>query len=311
MVANLPHYYNKDPQASPAFKVKCIVGATFVVNDGRLRATPVSGGALDLTLDRKLDALSTAMNAVSNYTGEVVPGVMGLGAVSATTLLDGTYDGASGDYVTIPYFTSTNWRMLAPIAGTFARIDSDWIEAFSQSDLRRSDGAWLDRIGRLYGILRSTNEPDSSYARRITESVIAPKCNGFAIRSILEKALSVSAVVTDTGPARFAVALILTDTSGNPYDTTAINTFIATYKAFGTFGTLNLTQSSVENDTAASDLLSSISPAEPGQWAMVEFAQSMFAGAQVETDPPGSDSLSGKYEFGRPPFGHGGFGGRS
>lgn len=308
MVANLPHYFNKDPQPSSAIRVKCNVGATFVVGNGRLRATPTSGSAIDITLDRTLDSLATAVNAVTGYTGEVIVGVLGLGAVSATTLIDGTYNGASGDYVTIPYFTSANWRMLAPMAQMFTKIDEDLVEAFSQADLRRSDGAWLDHIGGLYGILRSVGEPDSSYARRITESVIAAKCNGFAIASILQKVASAVVVVTDTGPSRFAVTLTLTD-AGNPYDTGAFNNFINTYKAFGTYGLLNLQQSNVENDGVATDtLIRSSTGMESGEWAGVEFGQTMFAGTALESDGAAQDALSGEGEFGRAPFGSRRFG---
>lgn len=273
LLSNLPKPYSRDPQAVPAITLRFNLGARFIVDDLRLRSAPVSGTALDISLRTiTMTQLVASVNAVSGYTAAVVGS---LGAIKAYALIEATYDGSGGITVNVPYFTAPNHQVLAPIAQSLDDLDDAWRAAIDQTDLRRATGVWLDRLGLVYGVTRFAAEPDVSYARRVTASVIAVKCNGRAIELILSSAMGISASIADVPPSRFTTTVVISDTSGNPYDTTTVNTLIDVYKTFGTINTLVLQTAASETETMAgySDSLDSDSVGTgSGEWGRPEWA---------------------------------------
>jgi hypothetical protein len=272
MVAALPQPYSKNPLADTAMTLRFNAGGTFIVRDLRLRTAPVSGTSLDLSLRTiTLSQLATSINAVAGYTATVGSG---LNSVKAYTLLEGTYDGSGGISVNMPYFTSANYQALAPVAQAYDDLDVAWKEALAQADLRSAKDVWLDRFGLLYGVTRSPAEPDVSYSRRINLSVIAQKCNGRGIESILSTAMGVTATTANVPPSRFTTTIVISDTSGNPYNTATINALIDTYKTFGTINTtvLQTAASEIEPMTTYTDALSDAVAAGSGSWGAPEWA---------------------------------------
>lgn len=272
LIASLPQPFSKNPLGEPAIALRLNVGGLFLVEDLRLRTTPVSGNALDISLrDITLAQLATTINAATGYTATVTGG---LNNIKAYALIEGTYDGSGGITVNVPYFTSTNYQVLAPIGQAFDDLDAAWQEAFIQTDLRHSDGVWLNRLGLLYGLTRFIGEPDVSYARRVALSVIAQKCNGPAIEVILLKGLGVAATTATNAPSRFTTTIVISDTSGNPYNTATINTVIDAYKTFATLNTTVLATSGSESWTMTdvSDALTDTVSTGFGEFSAAEWA---------------------------------------
>lgn len=257
LLANLPTALNKEPKGVSAVSISFASGATFVVKDLTLKSIPPSGAALNISLkDITFTTLVASINAVAGYTATVLGG---LGPVKAYSLVEGTYPAPGGVAINLPYFSSPNWQLLAPLGVTLDTLDNDWNEAQKQTDLRRASGVWLDRIGLVYGITRTANEVDSRYARRLAASAIAAKCNGYAIAAIIQTALGASASVKDTGPAAFSATIDIDLSAGNPYDTAALNNLLNTYKAFGTIATLALRSVATDVDNGSTNTDSLIS----------------------------------------------------
>lgn len=265
MLGNIQKPISRDPLPVGALTVSFSGGATFTIDNGYLRSNNSTGTALNFKLrDYTLSTLVTAVNAVSGYTASYGTG---LGGIQAYALLAGTY-AAQVSAVTIPYFTSGLYRLLAPIAGALDDTEADIEAAVRETDLRYADGIWVDRWGALYGVTRSPGEGDAFFARRINFSAAQPKCNGFALVRIIQQALGVSAVVVDVGPAQFQVQLTLNDSVPTVYNTSGINSFIQLYKALGTLGTLSLSSQGTENYSATGITDSLIDSVETpnGEW---------------------------------------------
>lgn len=270
--SNLPPLYSRDPVGTAALSIRKDSGAKFIVDGFRLKSIPVSGTSLNLALKSvTITALVAQINAVTGYTASVTGSY---GPLLAHGLIEATYDGSSGASLSVLYFTQNNYRILAPFAAMYDDLDADWNEGLKQTDLRRATGIWLDRIGLVYGVPRTANEPDTLYARRITAASIAPKCNGYAIAAIIQNALGATAVVTDTGPAKFAATITLNLSTGNPYDTATLNSLLNSYKAFGTSPSLVLQGLVSESNpsTGDSDGFSSSATTGSGEWGRQEFA---------------------------------------
>lgn len=276
MLGSMPRPMSLDAKPVTAVTLGFGTGTYFKVESAYLTSSVTTGTALNIALHGKtMTTLATAVNAISGYTA-VVTG--GLGNIEAMALLDGVYN-ATGAPVAVPYYTAGLYQILMPVAHMLDHSEEDIEMGLRETDLRYADGVWVDRWGVLYGIVRSTGETDGPYARRINFSAVQPKTNNFAISLIIKQALGVAtATVTDVGPAMFQVNLGLTDDAANPYDTSAINSFIKTYKALGTAGVLSLSSQGSEaySTTSVVDTLIDTFETDTGESGAVMWARKEF-----------------------------------
>lgn len=280
LLTALPGPISTDAHGVAALTIGFGTGTVFTVAGGHLVSNVTSGTAINFDLGSyTLTSLATAINAVSGYSASVIGSI---GALRAAVLLSGSYD-ATQAATTIPYYTSGIYQILSPVATVMDDAEDALETALRQSDLRYADTIWLDRWGDLYGIPRATGETDAFYGRRINFSAVQPKTNNNAIAIIILQGLGVAgATVIDSAvPSLFTVNLTLSDGSANPYNTSAINSFIETYKALGTVGILSLSSLGSESYTTTitpTDTLIDTIEFGGGAWSLDEWSRREFGG---------------------------------
>lgn len=111
------------------------------------------------------------------------PGGVGLGALSATVLVEGTQD-----LVVDPLLhgaTSLLWALGRALAAVLRPLVEDAQAALAQMDVRSAESIWLDRWGRLFGVLRHARETDRLYRRRLYAATLQPRVTPRALRRVL------------------------------------------------------------------------------------------------------------------------------
>lgn len=196
LVTALPPTYLKDPIGAAALQVQCSPGATWTVEHGVIKTTPVSGDAIAITLrEHTFTSLATAINAVTNYTASVLGSV---GALKASTLLDTAVPQAAATSIQLAYYTAANYILLGPVARALDDFDDAFEEAVTQLDMRHAGGVWLDRWGTMSGLPRLQDETDLIYAARVRGTFIGIKQNGHSlVQRVLESTRVSSAFIAD------------------------------------------------------------------------------------------------------------------
>jgi hypothetical protein len=72
----------------------------------------------------------------------------------------------------------------------------------NQINFNQANGLWLNVWGELYGISRHTDETDSDYSTRISQTLQAPHGPPLAIQQFLLLSLGITATVTEDIPSK-------------------------------------------------------------------------------------------------------------
>ncbi len=212
----LNRVFKKDPAPFVALSMSYAgTDMNWAVSDGVLTINAVGGPAPGQTVITLADYTLTTLAAhIATLTGFTVTGGAS-GSLAATVLIDASGDQAQSNGGVLFGYTDLAWSILDANAVELNTAQQQAAALSEEMNTQTADGYWLDYVGGIYGIPRSTivsggvtvPEPDPIYGPRIIQTVIQPKGNNIALAMAINTACGgiSQSTVTDVGSAGYCL----------------------------------------------------------------------------------------------------------